>query len=61
MIIIRTSIFCSLPFCCIQAKITPPQPQLYKTDDNGKREYLSKADAARTIAETRAKKDDLCN
>ena len=36
-------------------------PQLYKTDENGKREYLSKADAARTIAETRAKKDDLCN
>jgi hypothetical protein len=36
-------------------------PQLYKTDENGKREYLSKADAALTIAETRAKKDDLCN
>jgi hypothetical protein len=36
-------------------------PQLYKTDENGKREYLSKADAARTIAETREKKDDLCN
>ncbi len=36
-------------------------PQLYKTDENGKREYLSKADSARTIAETRAKKDDLCS
>ena len=36
-------------------------PQLYKTDENGKREYLSKADAAQTIAATRAKKDDLCN
>ena len=36
-------------------------PQLYKTDENGKREYLSKSDVARTIAETRAKKDDLCN
>jgi hypothetical protein len=36
-------------------------PQLYKTDENGKREYLSKADAARTIDETRAKKDGLCN
>ncbi len=35
-------------------------PQLYKTGDDGKREFLSKADAARTIAETRAKKDDLC-
>jgi hypothetical protein len=36
-------------------------PQLYKTDENGEREYLSKADVARTIAETRSKKDDLCN
>ena len=36
-------------------------PQLYKTDENGEREFLSKADAARTIAETRAKKDDLCS
>jgi hypothetical protein len=35
-------------------------PQLYKTSDDSKREYLSKADAARTIAETRAKKDELC-
>ena len=36
-------------------------PQLYETDENGKRHYLSKADAARTIAETRKKKDELCN
>jgi len=36
-------------------------PQLYQTDENGKRQYLSKDDAARTIAETRAKKDELCN
>ncbi len=36
-------------------------PQLYKTDADGKREYLSKADVARTISETRAKKDELCN
>jgi len=35
-------------------------PQLYETDENGKRHYLSKADAARTIAETRKKKDELC-
>lgn len=35
-------------------------PQLYKTNEDGKREYLSKADAAKTIAETRAKKDELC-
>ena len=36
-------------------------PQLYETDENGERQYLSKADAARTIAETRKKKDELCN
>ncbi len=35
-------------------------PQLYETNEDNKREYLSKADAAKTIAETRAKKDDLC-
>lgn len=35
-------------------------PQLYETDENGKRHYLSKADAARTIAETREKKEELC-
>ncbi|MBT8066752.1 MAG: DUF4124 domain-containing protein [Gammaproteobacteria bacterium] len=36
-------------------------PQLYRTNDNGEREYLSKRDAAKTLAETRAKKDDLCS
>jgi len=36
-------------------------PQLYKTDENGKRQYLSKKDAAQTIAETKEKKDALCN
>jgi hypothetical protein len=36
-------------------------PQLYKTNEDGKREYLSKAEAAQTLAETRAKKDELCN
>ncbi len=35
-------------------------PRLYKTNDNGEREYLSKEDAVKTIAETRAQKDDLC-
>jgi len=35
-------------------------PRLYKTNENGEREYLSKEDAAATIAETRAKKDELC-
>ena len=35
-------------------------PRLYKTNDAGEREYLSKEEAARTIAETRAQKDELC-
>ena len=35
-------------------------PRLYKTNESGEREYLSKEEAARTIAETRAKKDELC-
>lgn len=35
-------------------------PQLYETDENGKRKYLSKDEAAQTIAETRKKKDELC-
>ena len=35
-------------------------PQLYRTDENGAREFLSKADMAKTIAETRAKKEELC-
>jgi hypothetical protein len=35
-------------------------PRLYKTNDSGERVYLSKEDAAKTIAETRAQKDELC-
>lgn len=35
-------------------------PRLYKTNEAGEREYLSKEDAAQTIAETRAQKDEFC-
>jgi len=35
-------------------------PQLYRTGEGGEREYLSKKDAAATIAETKMKKDELC-
>ena len=35
-------------------------PQLYRTNEAGEREYLSKKDAATTIAETKAKRDELC-
>ena len=35
-------------------------PRLYKTNDSGEREYLSKEDAARTIAEIREQKDEHC-
>lgn len=35
-------------------------PQLYKTNASGEREYLSEAEAEKTIAETRARKDRLC-
>ena len=35
-------------------------PRLYKTNESGEREYLSKEEAARTIAETRAQKDENC-
>jgi hypothetical protein len=35
-------------------------PRLYKTDEAGERVYLSKEEAARTIAETRAQKDEVC-
>ena len=35
-------------------------PRLYKTAADGERVYLSKAESAKTIAETRAQKDDLC-
>lgn len=36
-------------------------PQLYRTNAEGEREYLSKQDKAKTIAETRARKDELCS
>lgn len=35
-------------------------PQLYKTNDSGEREYLSKAEGEAIIAETKAKVDELC-
>jgi len=35
-------------------------PRLFKAGADGEREYLSKEDAANTIAETRAQKDELC-
>ncbi len=36
-------------------------PQLFRTDENGERQYLSVSEAAQTLAETQAKVDDLCN
>ena len=36
-------------------------PQLYRTGEDGKREYLSKKDAAATIAETKSKMTELCS
>ena len=36
-------------------------PQLSHTTETGEREYLSKQDMARTIDETRARKDALCS
>ncbi len=36
-------------------------PQLYRTNQEGEREYLSKQEKAKMIAETRAKKDELCS
>lgn len=36
-------------------------PRLYKTNDAGERVYLNEEDAARTIAETRAQKDEFCH
>ena len=36
-------------------------PQLYRTGDDGEREYLGKKEAAATIAETKSKKDELCS
>jgi hypothetical protein len=35
-------------------------PRLYRTNDAGEREYLSEKDAAATIAETKAKMEELC-
>ena len=35
-------------------------PRLYRTNDAGEREYLSEKQAAATIAETKAKMDELC-
>lgn len=35
-------------------------PRLFRTNDSGEREYLSEADAAATIAETKAKMNELC-
>lgn len=35
-------------------------PQLYETDENGKRKYLTKKEAAQTIAETKKQKDEIC-
>ena len=35
-------------------------PQLYRTGEDGEREYLSKQQKAEKIAETRAKKEELC-
>ena len=36
-------------------------PRLYKTNDAGAREYLSEEEAARTLAETKARVDELCD
>jgi hypothetical protein len=35
-------------------------PQLYRTGESGEREYLSKQEGDAIIAETKAKKDELC-
>ena len=35
-------------------------PQLYRTNEAGEREYLSKQEGEAIIAETKAKKDELC-
>ena len=35
-------------------------PRLYKTNDAGEREYLSKDEAAKTIAETRTQMKEVC-
>ncbi len=35
-------------------------PRMYRTDDDGEREYLSKKEAEMTMQETKVKMDDLC-
>lgn len=35
-------------------------PRLYRTNDDGEREYLSKKEAGTTMQETKVKMDDLC-
>ena len=35
-------------------------PRLYRTDEAGERQYLSEKEAAETIAETKAKMNELC-
>ena len=35
-------------------------PRLYRTNDAGEREYLSEKQAAATIAETKARMDEIC-
>ena len=35
-------------------------PRLFRTNESGEREYLSEAETAATIAETRAKMNELC-
>ena len=35
-------------------------PRLFRTSESGEREYLSEEDAAATIAETKAKMNELC-
>ena len=36
-------------------------PRLYRTNDEGEREYLSKSAARKTMAETKDKMNDLCS
>ena len=36
-------------------------PQLYRTNEDGEREYLSRAEARAEIAEVAARRDELCN
>jgi len=36
-------------------------PRLYRTNEAGVREYLSDEDATRTLAETKARVEELCN